>query len=101
METYDIHISPVAYRDIDEIIENLNTLSPAVAMRYNDLLIDGIDSLAEFPNRCPPAHEPGLAARGYRFLVVRNYLVFYTVEGTTVTVHRILDGRRDLTEEWQ
>ncbi len=98
---YDVIVLPTAVMDRDEIIQNLKLLSAQVARKYAQLFAQELRSLAEFPNRCPPAHEPGLAARGYRFLVVRNYLVFYTVEGTTVTVHRILDGRRDLTEEWQ
>lgn len=98
---YDVIVLPTAVMDRDEIIQNLKLLSTQVARKYAQLFAQELRSLAEFPNRCPPAHEPGLAARGYRFLVVRNYLVFYTVEGTTVTVHRILDGRRDLTEEWQ
>ena len=97
---YDVIVLPTAVMDRDEIIQNLKLLSTQVARKYAQLFAQELRSLAEFPNRCPPAHEPGLAARGYRFLVVRNYLVFYTVEGTTVTVHRILDGRRDLTEEW-
>ncbi len=98
---YDVIVLPTAVMDRDEIIQNLKLLSTQVARKYAQLFAQELRSLMEFPNRCPPAHEPGLAARGYRFLVVRNYLVFYTVEGTTVTVHRILDGRRDLTEEWQ
>jgi len=32
---------------------------------------------------------------GYRFLVVQNYLIFYTIEDRTIWVHRILHGARD------
>ena len=32
---------------------------------------------------------------GYRFLVVQNYLIFYTVENHTIWVHRIIHGARD------
>ncbi len=98
---YEVIVLPAAVSDRDEIIQNLKQLSTQVARKYAQLFAQELRSLAEFRNRCPPpAHDPGLAAKGYRFLVVRNYLVFYTVEGSTVTVRRILDGRRDLTGEW-
>ena len=36
-----------------------------------------------------------LAAKGYRYLIVENYLVFYTISGQTVQIQRILYGRRN------
>ncbi|WP_281281712.1 type II toxin-antitoxin system RelE/ParE family toxin [Paenibacillus oralis] len=33
--------------------------------------------------------------RGYQFIVVYPYLVFYRVIENTVIIHRILHGRRD------
>jgi plasmid stabilization system protein ParE len=39
--------------------------------------------------------EEELARIDYRYLVVDNYLVFYTIEGRVVLVHRILHGARD------
>jgi toxin ParE1/3/4 len=32
---------------------------------------------------------------GYRYLIVADYLVFYTFEEQTVLVHRIIHGARD------
>ena len=40
-------------------------------------------------------YEEGLLRLGYRHLVVENYLIFYTIEGDTIYVHRILHGARD------
>ena len=36
-----------------------------------------------------------LAAKGYRYLIVENYLVFYTISGQMVQIQRILYGRRN------
>jgi plasmid stabilization system protein ParE len=33
---------------------------------------------------------------GYRFLIVDDYLIFYTISRKTVLVHRIIHGARDL-----
>jgi hypothetical protein len=32
---------------------------------------------------------------GYRFLVVQNYLIFYTIEDQIIWVHRIIHGTRE------
>ncbi|MBL7995484.1 type II toxin-antitoxin system RelE/ParE family toxin, partial [bacterium] len=32
---------------------------------------------------------------GYRYLIVDNYLIFYTIEEETIFVHRIIHGARD------
>lgn len=95
METYKINIFPTAKRDMEDVIAYLNTLSPEAALRYYDLLVDEIASLAKMPERCPRPKDLALAAKGYRYLIVQNYLVFYVVVGDTVQIRRILYARRD------
>jgi toxin ParE1/3/4 len=95
METYKIKIFPTAKRDMEDVIAYLNTLSPEAALRYYDLLVDEIASLAKMPERCPRPKDLALAAKGYRYLIVKNYLVFYVVVGDAVQIRRILYARRD------
>lgn len=95
METYKVKILPVAKQDFMELIDYLNTLSPQAAVRYYDLLTEQIASLSTMPERCPHPKDLALAAKGYRCLIVENYLVFYVVVGDTVQIRRILYGRRD------
>lgn len=95
MDTYNIKIYPTAKQDLLEIISYLNTLSPDTALRYYDRLIEQISSLRHMPLRCPKPRDLALAAKGYRYLLVENYLVFYVVEGGTVQIRRILYARRD------
>ena len=95
MDVYKVKIYPTAKRDLLEIIDYLNTLSPEAALRYYDLLTEEIASLATMPERCPHPKDLALVAKGYRYLVVKNYLVFYVVSGDTVQIRRILYGRRD------
>ena len=47
------------------------------------------------PERCPRPRDLALVAKGYRYLIVKKYLVFYVVESDTVQIRRILYGRRD------
>ncbi len=94
-QIYKIQIYPSAERDLAEIVDYLNTLSAAAAFRYYDLLVEEISSLSTLPERCPHPRDLALTAKGYRYLIVKDYLVFYTVVGDTVQIRRILYGRRD------
>jgi len=95
MEQYDIRILPTAKQDLKELIDYLNTLSREVALKYYDRLTAEIAGPATMPERCPRPRDLALAAKGYRYLLVGNYLVFYVLVGKTVQIRRILYARRD------
>lgn len=95
MERYKVKIYPSAQQDLRDIVGYLNTLSPSAALRYYDKLTEEIASLSTMPERCPRPRDLALAAKGYRYLTVENYLIFYVVSGGTVQIRRILYGRRD------
>ena len=94
MERYNVRIFPSAQKDMRDIVDYLNTLSPEVAIRYYDLIIEKVGTLSTLPERCPLAKDIQLRLRGYRTLLVKNYIVFYVVTGKTVEVRRILYARR-------
>ena len=77
------------------MIDYLNTLSQYTALKYYDRLTSEIASLSMLPDRCPRPRDLALAAKGYRYLVVGNYLIFYVVVGNVVQIRRILYARRD------
>lgn len=95
MEVYKVKIYPSARRDLEEIIEYLNTLSKETALKYYNTLVKGIGFLSYVTDRCPHPRDTALAAKGYRFLAVKNYLAFYVVVGDTVQIRRILYAKRD------
>ncbi len=97
MGSYNVKIYPAAKQDLLDIVDYLNTLSADAALRYYDLLTEQIASLSNMPERCPRPKNLALAAKGYRYLVVEKYLVFYVVVGNTVQIRRIIYGRRDYT----
>ena len=95
MEQYEVRIFPSAQQDLLVVIDYLNTLSKEAALNYYDWLTSEISSLRIMPERCPRPRDLALAAKGYRYLVVGNYLVFYVVSGNIVQIRRILYARRD------
>ncbi len=94
MGKYKIEIFPSAQKDIREIVDYINTLLPQAAIKYYDLLVERIGSIADIPERCPLAKDTQLRLRGYRTLHVKNYIVFYVVKGNVVEIRRILYSRR-------
>ena len=95
MERYKVRIFPTAKQDLEDVIGYLNTLSPDAAQKYYELIVSEIASLSKMPERWPRPKDLALAAKGYRCLVVKNYLVFYVVVGDVVQIRRILYARRD------
>ena len=98
MGKYKIKIYPSAKMDIKDIVRYLNTLSPQVAIKYYDVIVEKIGGLAEMPERCSFVRDVVLKAKGYRYLIVENYLVFFVVKADTVQIRRILYGKRNY--EW-
>ena len=49
MEAYKVVIFPSAQRDLQEIVEYLNTLSKDAALRYYDQIVSEIASLSTMP----------------------------------------------------
>ena len=94
MEKYKVVIYPIAQNDLIEIVDYLNTLSTDAAVKYYDMLVEQIGSLAELPERCPLVKDAQLRLRGYRTMLVKNYIVFYIINGKAVEIRRILYNRR-------
>lgn len=98
MGKYKIRIYSDAKRDLKDIISYLNTLSPQAAIKYYDLIVEKISDLAEVPERCSFVRDVALKAKGYRYLIVENYLVFFVVKADTVQIRRIIYDKRNY--EW-
>ena len=80
------------YRYISEDLKNQTAASRQI------LQIDQkIQSLKKRPERYPLVRDSYLASKGFRMIVVKNYLVFFIVrkETNSVSVMRVLFGRRD------
>ncbi|MCL2164111.1 MAG: type II toxin-antitoxin system RelE/ParE family toxin [Oscillospiraceae bacterium] len=98
MEQYNVKVFPKAQNDLQDIVDYLNTLSHDAAIRYFDLIIEKVGTLTTMPERCPLVKDTQLRLRGYRTLLVKNYIVFYVINGKTVEIRRILYARRQYQE---
>jgi plasmid stabilization system protein ParE len=87
-------IFSTAENDLDEIIDYLAGFSEQTALKYYDTIIEKIGTLTTMPERNPLVKDVQLRLRGYRWLPVNNYVVFYIVKEATVEIRRILYARR-------
>ena len=94
MEQYSVRIYKKAQEDLEEIVRYLNQFHAETALKYYDLIIEKIASLATLPERCALVHDDSLQLKRYRYLVVENYVIFFVIKGMTVQIRRILYKKR-------
>ena len=97
--TYSIHITKKAKQDMVQAADYIEftLLNPDAADALLDATEESINSLAQMPDRIHPVDDPLLSSWGVRFLMVKNYLVFYIIARNENTVHviRFLYNKRN------
>ena len=95
----DVVVSENALRDMEEIYLYIAQESGTlVAMKILDALEKCCDSLNELPDRGNrPKESLAVGIVKYRELHYKPYRLIYDVGDKTVTVHAVLDGRRNMT----
>jgi len=95
MPTYNVKVLPIAREDIADIYHYISLDNPDAALRVTDKIMDKIDTLEKFPERCPIVPDSVLAKQGYRMLIIESYIAFFKVFESSVLVYRVLHGKRD------
>ena len=92
--SYQIHITSVAERDINNAADHIEFVlkNPKAADDLLDEAEKQISSLSKFPQRFKPVDDPVLSSWNIRFIIVKNYLAFYTIdyENKLVVIVRFL-----------
>lgn len=100
---YKLKYLPLALLDLHEITNYITDIlmAPKAAMDLIDTLDNSISRLKKFPYSCKIYQTEERLETEYRMLPVKNYLVFYLVEGKTVEIHRIIYARMDYNKFMQ
>ena len=85
---------PAAERDLDESVKYIFKDSPASAAAWLQSIDEALSRLASFPESGVVPRNARLAARGYRVVVIGQYLAFYVLKPGDVEIRRVLRGRR-------
>ena len=87
-------------RDIYDYIA-FTLLAPDAARNTTERILEAARGLQNMPERNPLYKEEPWHSLGVRFVPVKNYIVFYTVNADTdtVSIARIMYGARDLSRQ--
>ncbi len=99
--SYQVHITSTAEHDIMRAADYIEfTLkNPTASDNLLDVATEQIGSLADLPQKFRLVDDPLLASLGIRFVIINNYLAFYTIdeEKQTVIIVRFLYQKSNWT----
>lgn len=98
MVPYNIRIYRKAQQDLEELVVYINQFHTETALSYYDEVTLAVETLKTTPERCPLVRDRALSLKGYRWLSVKNHVIFYTIKGKTVQIRRILYNKRQYKE---
>ena len=102
MERYNVILSLEARADIREIVRYIakELREPSTAEQMLDRIDEAVASLEIMPEKYALVADEYLASCGIRMVVVKKYLIFYTVEHSKseVNISRVLYGKRNWIE---
>lgn len=89
MDKYKIKLNARAFRDIDDIFAYiaLEKLSPENAKRQTDRIRTALKKLDTFPQSHQERTEGRYAEKGYRQLLIDNYIAIFRIDETSKTVY--------------
>lgn len=89
MDKYQVNLNAKAYRDLDAIFAYIaiEKMSPHNAKAQTDRIKDALSSLAFFPFAHQEREEGSFANKGYRQLLIDNYMAIYRIDETRKQVH--------------
>lgn len=92
-----LRVAPAALNDLKEIKEYIESelSNPIAAKNVIMRIIKDYSLLEVSPHMGSPLSAKIHIETDFRFLVSGNYLIFYKVDETYVSIFRILYGRRD------
>ena len=94
---YTLKFAKIFKEDVKSSVNYIkHTLhAPAAAERLKDEIKNTYKKIKEMPFIYPVVPNSYLASLGFRFTMVKNYMLFYIVEEKEITIIRFLYGHRD------
>ena len=89
MDKYKVRINQQAFREIDEIFSYiaLEKLAPENAKEQTDRIWAALKKLETFPQSHQVRPEGRHAGKGYRQLLIDNYIAIFKIDESKKTVH--------------
>ena len=99
---YSMEITESAKKDLKQILDYISeTLcNKQAALKLLELVKESLNDIADIPDGFPLAKDQYLRNMGIRFVPVKNYIIFYTVDSAQKKVYiiRVMYGKRNWIE---
>ena len=92
---FSVRLLSIAEEDFTEIISFISDDNSKAAANLADKNKKNLELLSENPLLRKSPVDSDLKLLGYRYLIIENCLIFYTIEKRTILIHRILNGARN------
>ena len=92
---FNIRFLSIAEEDFNEIISFIAADNLKAAENLADKIEKKLELLSNNPFLGKSPSDSDLKLLGYRYLIIENYLIFYTIEKRTILIHRILHSARN------
>ena len=92
---FQVRLLKIAEEDFTEIISYIAADNINAANSLADKIEKNLELLSENPKLGRIPRDEEIRNLGYRYIIVQNYIIFYTIEGKSILVHRILHGARN------
>ena len=99
MSKFQVEITATAQSDIQEIFQYIAVDNQTAANNLFWEIEKQIDSLEQFPLRCPVIPESFELGVEYRHIIYGHYRTIFRVESSKVIILRIIHGARLLNLE--
>ncbi|MBC7765913.1 MAG: type II toxin-antitoxin system RelE/ParE family toxin [Hyphomonadaceae bacterium] len=99
MVAFKIVLAQSAEQDLNAILDyiGMQLKEPKTAIEQYNRIKEKILSLSDMPTRICLVNDHYLAVKGYRKMLVDNYIIFFRLneQDTTVEIVRIVHGKRN------
>lgn len=93
--SFSVRLLSIAEEDLTEIITFIAADNSKAAENLANKIEKNLKLLSDNPLLGKIPSDSDLKLLGYRYLIIENYLIFYTIEKRTVLIHRMLHGARN------
>jgi len=92
---FNIRLLSIAEEDFTEIISFIAADNSKAAENLANKIEKNLELLSDNPLLGKSPSDSDLKLLGYRYLIIENCLIFYTIEKRTILIHRMLHGARN------
>ena len=92
---FQIRLLKIAEEDFTEIVSYIAADNKNAANTLANKIEKNLELLSENPKLGRIPRDEEIRNLGYRYIIIQNYIIFYTIGEKTILVHRILHSARN------